>query len=471
MTSSKTLVPRYLPLAIASLLQIPASQAATVGQLAVRLNTGQAFVAEAQLSPSAGENPANLSVRLAAPDKFDENGIAWRYEFSQLRFQTQTQIDGSKLIRISSDSYWPQSRLDLVLEIISPGGSQFTKLGAELVRPIVATAKPLRKSGFDATSLSQDQSSYGPIRASDTLWSIAKHLAHQHGVSTQKMLETLQKNNPDAFNHGSINSLKPGVSLKITPPEPKPEPISEPSTTIPTSPSQESKALDLVAPVTTTEANPNSASDIPVSGEGDYLFLQTRVETLEQQIGMMQQLLTLKDQQLNQLQGNVEQQLSQQTQLVALSLFSSLLAAISISLGWLLWRKRPQTTPSEPAPQKAKKQISSQPQEALASRAAPVTETAPVKNNPAFDMTDKDEFDFDFDLSPGSQRAQDNNSTTDDWTTADDQESKIDLARAYFDMGDVDMAKEMANQVLKNGNKDQQNLAKILLDEIAQPNI
>jgi pilus assembly protein FimV len=516
MTSSKILITRCLPLAIAGLLHAPANQAATIGPLAVRTNNEQGFVAEAQLIPAIGENSENLAVRLAAPDKFDDHGIAWHYEFSRLRFQTQTQIDGSKLIRISSDADWPQNHLDLVLEINTPSGSQFSKLSTELIRPSAETYKPPRKSGFDPHSLSMDQSSYGPIRATDTLWSIAKNVAHQRGVSTQQMLEALQKNNPDAFKNSSIHSLKSGVTLKITQPEQTPEPKkkSEPIQKITSQnqpPSKQSKALELVAPVTADEtshadnapnqtANPGSVAVVTASGEGDYLFLQTRVETLERQIGMMQQLLTLKDQQLDQLQGNVEQQLNQQTQLLALSILSSVLAAISMGLGLLLWRRKAQPAASSPVEHPAAPSIVTAPLEGLTDNATPTptpvpvpvpetqteteteTESTPsseptpvpkpaaIKNHSDFESDSKDEFDFDFDLNPGIQRSDNNEHSSEDWTSEDNQESKIDLARAYFDMGDVDMAKELANQVLKAGNTAQQDLAKRLLEEIADPN-
>ena len=529
MTISKTPTLSYLPLVIAGLLLAPASQSATVGPLAVRVNNDQAFVAEAPLLFETGENPANVSVRLAAPDQFDENGIAWRYEFSQLRIQTQTQIDGSKFIRISSDSNWPQNHLDLVLEINTPSGSQFIKLGAELFRPSPVSIKPPRKSGFDPHSLSQDLSHYGPVRASDTLWSIAKHVAHQHGVSTQQMLETLKKDNPEAFNHGSINSMKSGATLKIAPPEQKPEPEPKPKpeqkpepetkpkpeqkpepetkpeptaepTISPQAPAPESKALELIAPVTdpatttkdqASEANltgqtttPDLAPVTPGSGEGDYLFLQTRVETLEQQIGAMQQLLTLKDQQLTELQGSVEAQLNQQTQLFVLSVVSGLLATLCIGLGWLVWRKKPQSDLAKPteiqtdrvkiseitpvaAPPVPEKTAVTPP---LPSISMQTVSTSPPEHRVANKDDHEFEFNFDLDLNPGKQRAQNNNSPTEDWTSEDNQESKIDLARAYFDMGDIEMAKEMANQVLKAGNQEQQNLAKTLLNEIDQEN-
>ena len=503
MTSSKAPTLSYLPLVIASLLHAPAGQSATVGPLAVRINNDQAFVAEAPLLFETGENPANVSVRLAAPDQFDDNGIAWRYEFSQLRFHTQTQIDGSKFIRISSDSNWPQNHLDLVLEINTPSGSQLIKLGAELFRPSPVSIKPPRKSGFDPHSLSQDLSHYGPIRASDTLWSIAKHIAHQHGVSTQQMLETLKKDNPEAFKHGSINAMKSGVTLKIVPHEPKTEPKPEPTaepTTSPQAPAPESKALELIAPVTepatttkalASEANltgqtttPDLATVTPGSGEGDYLFLQTRVETLEQQIGAMQQLLTLKDQQLTELQGSVEAQLNQQTQLLVLSVVSGLLATLCIALGWLVWRKKPQSDLAKPTEiQTDQVKISESTMDAapsvpentavippLSSISMQTVSTSPPEHRVANKDDHEFEFNFDLDLNPGKQRAQNNNSPTEDWTSEDNQESKIDLARAYFDMGDIEMAKEMANQVLKAGNQEQQNLAKTLLNEIDQEN-
>jgi pilus assembly protein FimV len=58
---------------------------------------------------------------------------------------------------------------------------------------------------------------------------------------------------------------------------------------------------------------------------------------------------------------------------------------------------------------------------------------------------------------------------TDDFDFGDDADvasTKLDLARAYIDMGDEDGARDILNEVLTEGNEDQQKQAQELLETI-----
>ncbi|MGD2084029.1 MAG: FimV/HubP family polar landmark protein, partial [Chromatiales bacterium] len=55
---------------------------------------------------------------------------------------------------------------------------------------------------------------YGPTQANDTLWEIAAGL-RPSGVSIQQMMIALQRANPDAFYRGNINYLKQGQILRV----------------------------------------------------------------------------------------------------------------------------------------------------------------------------------------------------------------------------------------------------------------
>jgi pilus assembly protein FimV len=100
---------------------------------------------------------------------------------------------------------------------------------------------------------------------------------------------------------------------------------------------------------------------------------------------------------------------------------------------------------------------------------------------PDQDITfDLSEFDADEDIlgidSHGSEDAfgLDANVSTpnlnDDVPDLDNQnvlETKIDLARAYIDMGDVDAAKNIIEKILKEGNQEQKNIAQELMDSLS----
>ncbi len=85
------------------------------------------------------------------------------------------------------------------------------------------------------------------------------------------------------------------------------------------------------------------------------------------------------------------------------------------------------------------------------------------------DLSGLDDFSFDFDL--------DSSLTIDDETTDDEDaainltemdefETKIDLAKAYIDMGDPDAARNLVGEVLENGSDDQKHKAQILLNTL-----
>jgi pilus assembly protein FimV len=82
-------------------------------------------------------------------------------------------------------------------------------------------------------------------------------------------------------------------------------------------------------------------------------------------------------------------------------------------------------------------------------------------------------FDFDFDteaVEPTPISAIDAQHDLDDGvsdlTDMDELETKIDLAKAYVDMGDSDAAKNIAEEVLKNGNEEQKKVAQEIIDQL-----
>ena len=54
-----------------------------------------------------------------------------------------------------------------------------------------------------------------------------------------------------------------------------------------------------------------------------------------------------------------------------------------------------------------------------------------------------------------------------DLTDMDEYETKIDLAKAYIDMGDAEAAKVIAEEVVEKGNEDQKKEAQAVLDKLS----
>lgn len=340
-------------LAVVSLLAPVSGQSLGIGDIQLHSSLNQNLNAQIRLSVAEGENPSDVSVKLAPPEKFDQAGVPWNYFLSKLRLEPVVQADGAILVKVTTREVVTEPFLDFLLEVTWPQGSmtrEFTLLidpptsynqpvlpavdaptfSAEPLEPVQrpvrsAPRKAIRNAAppEPAQPIATD-GEFGPVQRSDTLWSIATQLSEERGVSAQQMLNALYKANPGAFN-GNINSLKEGAVLKIPATDgmaqAKP-PRAETAKPIARKPAETStaKPLELVAPAEakipehavvggqaktaekSAQAGAGGASD--QTGDGKALELQARIEKLEQQLGMMQQLLALKDQQLATLQNN-----------------------------------------------------------------------------------------------------------------------------------------------------------------------
>ena len=347
-------------LAVVSLLAPVTAQPLGIGDIQLHSALNQKLNAEIKLH-LAGENPADISVRLAPPEKFDQAGVAWNYVLSKLKFEPVTQANGSVVVKITSKEALTEPFLDFLLEVSWPQGSLFREFTllldppADYQPPAVPTATAAGGYDFDAALAAYERPSrktrsgrrsakaesnitpntpssgeYGPTQTQDTLWGIADRLGNERNVPTKKMLDALFHANPMAFNHGDMNSLKTGAVLKIPETEailqgsasqrstPKPERKEATAASKPTA-ALGAKALELVAPTDAkiaentevgsqaksgagTKGATAAASGEAASGSVD-AELQARIEKLEQQLNMMQQLLALKDQQLATLQN------------------------------------------------------------------------------------------------------------------------------------------------------------------------
>ncbi len=352
-------------LAIVSLLAPASAHSLGVGDIKLHSALNQKLNAEIPLIVSKDENPANIRVNLAPPEKFDEAGVPWSYFLSKIKFKTQVRRDGSVVIKISSNEALREPFLDFLLEVTWDKGNlyrEFTVLvdpPSSYRQPVMPVAKPattqaavvapsndkVSKAGAAAGIQVENElvsgGAYGPTRRNDTLWDIAAKLRPRKDISIEQMMIALYEANPDAFYKDNVNALMAGKKLKVpeinsilkisrkqaarifrqqyqewtqkTPAQAK----------TPKSPAAKTgKQLELVAPVETTvdesaqlaaqlEASEKTAEQTAdeknaASGgaEGlDNRALLARLEKLEQQLSIMQQMLAVKDAQLALLQN------------------------------------------------------------------------------------------------------------------------------------------------------------------------
>jgi pilus assembly protein FimV len=333
-------------LAVMTLLAPVTAQPLGIGDIELHSVLNQKLNAVIKLH-LAGENPSDISVRLAPPEKFDQAGVPWSYFLSKIKFDPVVNADGSMLIKVSTKETFVEPFLNFLLEVSWPQGNlvrEFTLLldppaeyqspsfpgvenNFERAEPLTETiAKPARQRSSRSTaravrsanSISPTTSmdgEYRPTQSQDTLWRIAEDIAgSKQGVSTAQMMNALFRANPDAFINGNMDLLKVGAVLKI----PETQAVLQDSGAEKTSRTGAvapvKKPLELVTPTESTVAEnaelgghaktsvPNAATESGAGNSKD-LELQARIQKLEEQLNMMQQLLALKDQQLATLQN------------------------------------------------------------------------------------------------------------------------------------------------------------------------
>lgn len=79
---------------------------------------------------------------------------------------------------------------------------------------------------------------------------------------------------------------------------------------------------------------------------------------------------------------------------------------------------------------------------------------------------DEEDINFDMEMAFDDSNSQNDTGGVSDLTDMDELETKLDLARAYIDMGDDDSAKEIVKEVLQHGTEEQQKIAKALMVDL-----
>ncbi|PWG61162.1 FimV/HubP family polar landmark protein [Sediminicurvatus halobius] len=187
-----------------------------------------------------------ITAQLASPEAFERAGLERPFFLSRLDFDVVRE-GGSVFLEVTTNGAIKEPFLDFLVEVNWPNGRllrEYTLLldpptytddiapnvaaggsseagGSDAPEPAeIAQAAPAAAPGAaargeavaddDATGPAQ----YGPVQASDTLYSIAQQLRPDDLSINQTMLALLRAN-PDAFIDGNINALRRGAILRV----------------------------------------------------------------------------------------------------------------------------------------------------------------------------------------------------------------------------------------------------------------
>jgi pilus assembly protein FimV len=238
---------RVLVLVLAALLWAPALVCAIgLGNIETRSALNQPFNARIPLIHATADEIDSLKVQLADAAQFQRAGIDLTGTLLKLRFKVKQAGKGPDYIEITSHDSIREPFLNFLLEIDWPKGRLIREYTVLLDPPFysaeekmaihpAATAAPAplpaavpppaapSRSTSTATSSSgaapartaaASREAGGPVKAGDTLWSLADRMRPDSSVSIQQMMLALLHANPDAFVDGNVNGLKKGFVLK-----------------------------------------------------------------------------------------------------------------------------------------------------------------------------------------------------------------------------------------------------------------
>lgn len=356
-------------IALVSLLAPATALPLGVGEIKLHSALNQNLNAEIELLISGGENPSDIKVKLAPPDKFDEAGLPWSYFLSKIKFKLVTLSNGRAIVKLTSNEALREPFLDFLLEVTWPKGNlyrEFTVLvdpPSSYKQPVVpVTSAQLSRSAQKAYARTADQTQAPSssrsrpgdvyrVRKNDTLWQVAARVKPTNQASVEQTMIALYDTNPNAFFKENVNALKAGSKLKVpgtdvilklshrealsefarqnkawqgqVSEKPEISEVAEKETIdsqlslLAPSESEIAESQNVVSDDGKAENEANlQPSQKPASAEsgeqsGDQ-ELQARMEKLEQQLAIMQQMLNLKDEQLAALQNQQPSDLSAQ---------------------------------------------------------------------------------------------------------------------------------------------------------------
>jgi len=221
-------------LGLASMLWLSSAQALGLGDIDVRSRLNQRFSASIPVLSATPAELESLTVRIAGAEEFARSGIERSDYLASISFAV-TGSGSATQIKVSSDQASRDPFLNFIVEarwnggkllreytvlLDPPGGAPTLATPAPSAAPKTAGPKqPLAESPKPTAAASaavpaQATKSYGPVQASQTLWSIAKNLRIDPSVTMDQMLLALYQGNPQAF-EGGINGLLTGSRLKV----------------------------------------------------------------------------------------------------------------------------------------------------------------------------------------------------------------------------------------------------------------
>lgn len=234
-------------LAVASLAVSPAAWSLGLGDASVESYLNQPLKAKIDLITQDSDDLASLTAKLASADDYELIGASLADIPVPVRF-TIEDIDGDAYLSATSNLPVGNPVVRLIVEVNWASGRMLREYTLFLDPPTLAdqappppridqrsqAPEPVAESAEPTTTTpaaepapavsrpepsqparTPDGSEYGPVASGETLWGIARDWSRDTGMSINKVMIAIQRENPEAFMNNNINLLKRGAILRM----------------------------------------------------------------------------------------------------------------------------------------------------------------------------------------------------------------------------------------------------------------
>ena len=172
-------------------------RALELGDIEVGSLRGEPLMARIPLVELSQGESRDLTVGLGGPEDFERAGIERYDHLVSLRFEVVAEGAEAVHVMITGREPIDSPFTTFLVEAVWPGGRTLREY------TVLLDAAPPRPAAI-----------YGPVRATDTLWSLAGRYRPE-GISVQRMMLAMLTLNPHAFSIANVNALRAGAMLEI----------------------------------------------------------------------------------------------------------------------------------------------------------------------------------------------------------------------------------------------------------------
>ncbi|MCU7905056.1 MAG: hypothetical protein KZQ76_04220 [Candidatus Thiodiazotropha sp. (ex Epidulcina cf. delphinae)] len=220
-----------LAVAVATALLPMGVLALGLGEMHPQSALNQVFKADIDLLSVTEEELQDIRVSLASLEAFNKVGMDRPFLLTGLKFAPMMTPAGKPVIAISSSDAIREPFLNFLIEVNWPKGRLVREYTALLDPPVTlqrtpqAVTSPVARSASSRRTtmaraetqmpaMSGGEREYGPVQPNNNLWSIAKRMRRQD-ESVEQVMMALQRHNSGAFINRNVNNLKVGKILRL----------------------------------------------------------------------------------------------------------------------------------------------------------------------------------------------------------------------------------------------------------------